>query len=397
MKLLSAICACFLLLSPAYADIFPIVINTWPFKDATAKAWEVISAAPRTPSRKPQDPLYMANLESFIQKAVNTRDNLSLAIAAVEAGCGVCEVEQCDGSVGYGGSPDENGETTLDAMIMDGTTYDVGAVGAIRDIKNAIGVARHVLQYTTHTLLGGSQATDFAIQMGFTKESLSTNNSQQMYANWKNNNCQPNYWRGVEPNSSTSCGPYTPISQSELTAMDGELDNAAGEDEGSDSQLRMESNQERVDIKRLSHDTIAMVVIDPTGSHVVAGTSTNGLSHKVPGRIGDSPIAGAGSFADSEVGGCGATGDGDIMMRFLPCYQAVENMRQGMSPTAAAEDAMARIVRKYPVFQGAMFAINKQGEHGGVAHGWTFTYALRTPSTGGVQIITVPPVTFPRS
>jgi N4-(beta-N-acetylglucosaminyl)-L-asparaginase len=98
---------------------------------------------------------------------------------------------------------------------------------------------------------------------------------------------------------------------------------------------------------------------------MASGTSTNGLTHKVPGRVGDSPVPGAGSWVDSDVGGCGATGDGDIMMRFAPCYQTVESMRLGMDPTSAAADAINRIRRKYPLFQGALVALNNQGVHGG--------------------------------
>jgi len=106
----------------------------------------------------------------------------------------VCEREQCDTTVGYGGSPDENGETTLDAMIMDGKTMNIGAVAALREIKDAISVAKHVLYNTKHTLIVGDQATNFAVSMGFKRESLSTTESQEIWQNWKNRNCQPNFW-----------------------------------------------------------------------------------------------------------------------------------------------------------------------------------------------------------
>ncbi|KAF2365320.1 Peptidase T2 asparaginase 2 [Trinorchestia longiramus] len=122
----------------------PLVINTWPFTNATEKAWAVLSVE-----------------EGGV-------------LDAVEQGCAVCEREQCDGTVGYGGSPDEHGETTLDALIMDGATHDVGAVAALRQVKDAISVARHVLHYTDHTLLVGSQATEFALSMGFKQENLTT-------------------------------------------------------------------------------------------------------------------------------------------------------------------------------------------------------------------------------
>lgn len=143
------------------------------------------------------------------------------ALDAVEAGCTQCEIDQCDGTVGYGGSPDETGETTLDALIMDGKTRAAGSVGCLRRVKNAIGVARAVLEHTSHTLLVGDQATAFAVEMGFrgllnsalhspTEESLSTPKSQQVWADWKKADCQPNYWVNVTPNSTQSCGPYKP-------------------------------------------------------------------------------------------------------------------------------------------------------------------------------------------
>lgn len=109
-------------------------------------------------------------------------------------GCSVCERLQCDGTVGYGGSPDENGETTLDAMIMDGKTMNMGAVAALRNVKDAIAVAKHVLQNTKHSMLVGEQATAFAEKMGFKTESLATNHSTDMWRAWKVSNCQPNFW-----------------------------------------------------------------------------------------------------------------------------------------------------------------------------------------------------------
>lgn len=140
------------------------------------------------------------------------------AIDAIVEGCAVCEREQCDGTVGYGGSPDENSNVNLDAIIIDGyvrdhnlfvnhmflpqkvffflcsKTMNIGAVASMRNVKNAIGVARHVLENTQHTLLVGDGATEFAIQMGFKNESLSTEHSEDLWRQWKSNRCQPNFW-----------------------------------------------------------------------------------------------------------------------------------------------------------------------------------------------------------
>lgn len=140
------------------------VINTWTFTDATASAWSVLSTG-------------------------------GSAADAVESGCQKCEEMQCDGTVGFGGSPDENGETTLDAMMMDGDTANVGAVACLRNVKNAISVARKVMENTHHSILAGELATQFAKQMGFPVETLSTDESTEMWQKWKDEeDCQPNFW-----------------------------------------------------------------------------------------------------------------------------------------------------------------------------------------------------------
>jgi N4-(beta-N-acetylglucosaminyl)-L-asparaginase len=265
----------------------------------------------------------------------------------VVEGCAVCEREQCDGTVGYGGSPNENGETTLDAMIMDGYSMNIGAVASIRNIKDAIAVARHVLENTKHTLLVGEQATEFAEAMGFKKETLTTAKSKTIYNEWRLRNCQPNFWTNVIPNPSMSCGPYEPLSE--------QLSKHSMNDVSS---FFSESN----------HDTIGMVAIDKTGK-IVAGTSTNGASHKIPGRVGDSPIPGSGAYADNSVGGAAATGDGDILMRFLPSFLAVEFLRNGIKPDLAAEKALMRIAQHYPRFVGAIVVVDKDGNYGAACHG----------------------------
>ncbi|KAK1341737.1 hypothetical protein QTO34_016486 [Cnephaeus nilssonii] len=287
----------------------PLVLNTWPFGNATEAAWRTLVSG-------------------------------GSALDAVERGCAVCESEQCDGTVGFGGSPDEFGETTLDAMIMDGTTMNVGAVGDLRRIKNAIGVARSVLEHTTHTLLAGESATKFAESMGFVNEDLSTDKSRALHSDWLARNCQPNYWRNVIPDASKYCGPYKPPS---VLKQDGCAYGETGAHYG--------------------HDTIGMIAIHKMG-HTAAGTSTNGIKFKIHGRIGDSPIPGAGAYADDTAGAAAATGDGDILMRFLPSYQAVEYMRGGESPTTACRKVISRIQKYYPTFFGAVICANVTGSYG---------------------------------
>ncbi|GFY78052.1 n(4)-(Beta-N-acetylglucosaminyl)-L-asparaginase [Trichonephila inaurata madagascariensis] len=314
----------------------PLVINTWGFTNGTAKAWDAI---------------------------INGRS----ALDAVEEGCSQCEIEQCDHTVGYGGSPDENGETTLDAMIMDGVTHNVGGVAALRRVKSAISVARKVLENTKHSLLVGDQATQFALSMGFKEESLATDYSLKLWKDWKQSNCQPNFWVNVVPDPKESCGPY----------------------KDSNSIKSPRSNSDKSDFGIDNHDTIGMIVIDSNG-RIAGGTSSNGAKFKIPGRVGDSPIPGSGVYVDQNVGGAAATGDGDVMMRFVPSYNTVENMRNGMNPTQAANDSINRIIAKYPSFSGAIIAATINGEYGAACHGMEkFPFSVVNRKFGNVTIETV--------
>lgn len=235
----------------------PMVINTWAFTNATIEAWDSLNRQKKSAVSTSQKKSLLNSSKFFIFK-----------VDAVVDGCSVCEREQCDGTVGYGGSPNELAETCLDALIFDGKTMNVGAVGSLRNIKEAIAVAKHVLLYTRHTLLVGEQATDFAVMMGFKKKSLTTSKSKKMWKDWKNSNCQPNFWINVLPDPLSNCGPYHPIAEDRLKTSSNEIDSL---------------------FSSKNHDTIGMVAIDVYGS-IAAGTSTNGANHKIPGRVGDSPI-----------------------------------------------------------------------------------------------------------
>ncbi|RNA22220.1 N(4)-(beta-N-acetylglucosaminyl)-L [Brachionus plicatilis] len=313
---------------------YPLVINTWPFVKATEKAWQVLE--------KTDDPL-----------------------TSVEQGCSVCEELRCDGTVGWGGSPDENGETTLDAMIMDGPSHDAGAVAGLKRIKSAISVARAVMEHTKHTFLVGDAATQFAVEMGFKEQSLSHIDSVDRYLKWLNNSCQPNFRLWVSPDPSLNCGPYQPV------------------------QPATNSDKTNANINQQSHDTIGMIAINSDGDMAV-GTSTNGAAHKIAGRVGDSPLIGSGAYVDNEVGAACGTGDGDVLMKFLPSYQTVESMRGGKSPSEASEDALRRIVNKYPKFMGAIVAVSKNGDYGAACHGldeFKFSYGSR--KTNGINVESV--------
>ncbi|EDV35443.2 uncharacterized protein Dana_GF12478 [Drosophila ananassae] len=314
--------------------LLPMVINTWNFTAANVLAWRILK---------------------------QSQGGLRQTRNAVVEGCTKCEKLQCDRTVGFGGSPDENGETTLDAMVMDGSTMDVGAVAGLRRIKDAIRVARCVLEHTHHTMLVGDAATDFAEAMGFESESLVTPESKEMWQQWTARNCQPNFWKNVYPDPQISCGPYNP-KPTPLTRW------------------KEDRARHEYEMGHKNHDTIGMIAIDAE-SNIHAGTSTNGALHKIAGRVGDSPIPGAGAYADNEVGAAVATGDGDVMMRFLPSLLAVEAMRGGKPPAEAAEVGIRRILKHHKDFVGAVIAVDRLGNYGAACYGMQeFPFVVSSPA-----------------
>ncbi|XP_043461687.1 N(4)-(Beta-N-acetylglucosaminyl)-L-asparaginase-like [Leptopilina heterotoma] len=308
-------------------EISPVVVMTWNFHKPAAKAWETL----------------------FVEKRS--------ALDAIEESCNLCENNgtECYWLVGMGGCPDENGKTTLDALIMDGVTMNVGAVGAVKDIKNPISVARKVMENTDHTLLVGESVTQFALQMGFETQELSTKNSTRQWKTWKENNCQPNFWRNVVPNPSTSCGPYR---------LDDKKD------------MKQETSNKPLD-SETNHDTMGVLALDVHG-HIAAGVSTNGLKYKIPGRLGDSPVPGAGTYADTNFGAAACTGVGDISLRFLPSFVAVEEMKRGATPQEAAQTALDRMTKFYPKHSNALITMDKVGNYAVACHGFRL-YNYRFP------------------
>lgn len=264
-----------------------------------------------------------------------TLERGGLAIDAVEAAINQVELRGDVFDVGAGGSPNEIGETTLDAMMMWGPTHDVGAVGCLKRVKRAISVARLVMEKTQHTLIVGDDATRFAVRMGYEESSLTNLASQKHWEEWAAKGQRSSAW-------------------------DAEPIGASGKVPG--------------------HDTVGSIAIDAHGN-ICVGCSTNGRTFKLPGRVGDSPIAGAGAYCDNDVGAAIATGNGDVMMRFLPTYQTVELMRSGLSPQAAARAALKRITGKGYRFDGAIIALGRDGRHGAAKVGWadtTLSYAVQS-------------------
>ncbi len=270
----------------------PIVVCTWNFHNATAKAWEVLNAGGN-------------------------------ALDAIEQGVMIEEADVENQTVGMGGRPDRDGNVTLDACIMDKDS-NCGAVLCMQNIAHPISVARKVMEDTPHVMLAGKGAERFAYEKGFKNENLLTEQSKQEWLEWK------------------KTSKYETIINIE------------------------------------NHDTIGMLAIDKNGD-IAGGCTTSGMGYKYAGRVGDSPIIGAGLFVDNEIGGATATGVGEEVVRTVGSFLIVELMRQGKTPQEACEVGVKRIMEKNKGrkdFQIGFLAINKKGETGGYCVHPGFTYRV---------------------
>jgi len=259
------------------------------------------------------------------------------AMDAVEKGANVIEVDPEDTSVGYGGLPNSAGVVQLDAACMDGRTYNAGSVGALENIKTPSSVARLVMERTDHVMLVGKGALEFAKSFGFEEEDLLTPKSRQIWLRWRENLSPDDFWGLPEH-----------LRGKRITG-------------GSDGMMRGPVEYE--------HGTTNVLAVDRNGD--IAGvTTTSGYSWKIPGRVGDSPIIGAGLYVDNSVGAAGATGRGEDVIKSCASYYIVMRMRDGRSPQDACEDAIEMIVDRYRAIgndyvPGEKFvAINKDGDVG---------------------------------
>ena len=254
------------------------------------------------------------------------------ALDAVEAGAKVPEADLKNHSVGRAGYPDRDGHVSLDASIMDGDG-SCGAVAAQENNAHPISVARRVMEKTPHVLLVGAGALQFALEQGFTKEELLTPESEHA-------------WREF-----LKSGEYKPTGAYEPSTAPG---------------------------SRGNHDTIGMLALDAHGNMAGACT-TSGLAWKLRGRVGDSPIVGAGLYVDNEVGAATSTGVGEEVIRNAGSFLVVELMRQGRSPQEACREAVRRIARRKPKtakeIQVGFLAMNRRGEAGAWALQKGFSYA----------------------
>jgi N4-(beta-N-acetylglucosaminyl)-L-asparaginase len=267
---------------------------------------------------------------------------------AIVKGVSVVELDPNDQSVGLGGLPNENGVVQLDASCMHGPTKRAGAVGAIEDIATPAAVAKAVMDYTDHIMLVGEGAKRFALQMGFKAQDLLTEQSRKDWMRWKAQLNGSDNWLNPPPAS--------------RPPRDGEAPSSAG-------------RHVSYDDKGIPYTwgTINMNAVNANGD-VSSCTTTSGLSWKIPGRVGDSPIIGAGQYCYNVVGAAGSTGRGEANIKVCGAFLAVEFMRQGMTPEAALMKVIERVVAMTesrllvngkPTFQLQFYAVNKKGEYAG--------------------------------
>src|SRR6266446_6387177 len=246
------------------------------------------------------------------------------ALDAVEACARVPEADPKNNSVGYGGAPDRDGRVTLDACIMD-EFGNCGSVASLEHVMHAASVARKVMEKTPHVMLVGDGALQFALDNGFPKQNLLTPESEKAWKEW------------------LTTAQYKPIINVE------------------------------------NHDTIGMIAMDANGN-LSGACTTSGLAYKMHGRVGDSPIIGAGLYVDNEIGAATSTGVGEETVRIVGSHTVVELMRQGKSPIEACKQTIERLMKlrieKIADMQVAFIAINKAGEYGGAAIHKGFQFAV---------------------
>ncbi|HTA56998.1 MAG TPA: N(4)-(beta-N-acetylglucosaminyl)-L-asparaginase [Candidatus Baltobacteraceae bacterium] len=268
-------------------------------------------------------------------------DTLDAAVAAVT----IVEDDPNDDSVGYGGLPNEEGVVELDASVMHGPTRRAGSVASVQKIKNVARLAKTVMERTNHVMIVGDGARRFGVAEGFEEMNLLTEHSRKIWLAWK---AKTSFnWRpGID-------SPEWKEHMSRL--FDGDAEKIAYAEQ------------------RIAHPitgTINCLAVSAKGE-VSGTTTTSGLSWKIPGRVGDSPIIGAGLYVDGDVGGAGSTGKGEENIKISGGHTIVEMMRKGMKPTDACLEALGRVARNYngdkkklATFHLYYYAVNKDGEFG---------------------------------
>ena len=301
-----------------YETIKPIVISTW-------------------------DSGMAVNAEAW--KVLSTGGK---ALDAVEAGARQIE-DTINCCVGLGGYPDRDGIVTLDSCIMD-EKANCGAVAGLERIKHPVSVARKVMEKTPHVILVGNGAQQFALENGFTLESRElSEDAKKAYANWlKKSEYKPVINIENQQRINNQKGPFAPNFF----------------DDGS-----------------VNHDTMGLVAMD-AGNNLSGAVTTSGMAFKIHGRVGDSPIIGAGLFVDNEAGAATSSGVGEEVIRICGTHLVVEFMRQGYSPEQACKKAVERIVKRDPTkaktLQVGFLALNKKGQYGAYAIQKGFVFSVKS-------------------
>jgi N4-(beta-N-acetylglucosaminyl)-L-asparaginase len=302
--------------------------------------------AKTAPARKGSRPLVIASANGLeaVRKAYSVLASGGDPLDAVVSGVNIVEDDPNDVTVGYGGIPNEEGVVQLDASVMDGRTMKAGAVGALENIKNPSKVARLVMERTNRVFLVGPGALKFAKAHGFAEENLLTERSRKIWLYWKEKLSEHDDW--IE----------------------------RGDEEEKDPDIRWYIEKYGTSDFR-SHGTINCDAVTAAGD-LVGTTTTCGLFFKIPGRLGDSPVIGAGLYVDGEVGACGSTGWGEGNLRSCGSHTVIEFLRQGRTPEEAALRTLERIVGLAKEKKDArgrftenitFYVVNKRGEYASAA------------------------------
>jgi N4-(beta-N-acetylglucosaminyl)-L-asparaginase len=278
-------------------------------------------------------------IDAGYEKLRQGADTLDAALAVVSGP----ENDPNDDSVGLGGLPNEECVVELDSCCMHGPTRRAGSVGAVHDIKNVASLAKTVMEHTGHVMLAGEGATKFGLLMGFPKENLLTENSRKIWQLWKESNSNQDWWgpNMGDPNWKPPAALHSESIQDQPEHIQRLY--AMAENIGIAPERRMDA------IHKVLHPptgTINCSALNEKGE-MSSVTTTSGLAWKIPGRLGDSPIIGAGCYCDQDIGAAGATGNGEENIKVAGAHTIVENMRKGMEPEEAGMDTLKRIVHNY--------------------------------------------------
>lgn len=309
-------------------------------------------AAPATAAKRVV--ISSANGLAACKKAMEMLGQGADTLDAVIAGVNIVELDPNDTSVGYGGLPNEDGVPELDASVMHGPSRRCGAVGAIHGVKTPSKIAKLVMDHTTHTMIVGEGALRFAEAYGYKEEDLLTEKSRLAWLVWKQSLRSPNAmnnWISMQQN---------------LTAENEPIERLKETFPGVDDATLAWAWDMAV---HPTYGTINCLALNEKGE-MSGVTTTSGLAWKIPGRLGDSPIIGAGLYLDQDVGGAGSTGLGEENIRIAGGHTIVENMRHGMTPKQAVMDALKRVSRNYNDDKAKLskidiefYALRKDGEH----------------------------------